>query len=189
MLLPDVNVLIYAHRTDSSDDHADYAEWLTGVATGREPFALSTLGLAGVVRIVANPRIFGRPSTHDEVFGFIAELVLRPTARVVHPGAAAPRDLRGSLPPLRSNRQAGGQCPARRRGRGARMHPRDHRRGPRPLRRPPLAASIEEWLRGGLARTMPVPTDEVGSVPAPVPVPVPERQRGPRIARRSNRMG
>ncbi len=86
MLIPDVNVLIYAHRRDSCDDHPAYAEWLTDVATGLEPFALSTLALVGVTRIVTNPRVFQKPSTHDEVFGFINELVIRPNARVVGPG-------------------------------------------------------------------------------------------------------
>jgi toxin-antitoxin system PIN domain toxin len=86
MLLLDVNVLIYAHRSDSCDDHPAYAEWLTGLATGFEPFALSSLSLAGLVRIVTNPRVFRKPSTHDEVFAFIGELVARPNARVIHPG-------------------------------------------------------------------------------------------------------
>lgn len=86
MFLPDVNVLIYAHRTDSCDDHAAYAQWLTDLATSYEPFALSSLTLAGLARIVTNPRIFRRPSTHDEVFAFANELILRPNARVVHPG-------------------------------------------------------------------------------------------------------
>ncbi len=86
MLVPDVNVLIYAHRTDSCDDHDAYAEWLTKVATGHEPFALSSLGLSGLVRIVTNPRIFRCPSTLDEVFAFVNELTARPNARVIHPG-------------------------------------------------------------------------------------------------------
>jgi len=86
MLLLDVNVLIYAHRTDSCEEHPAYAEWLTGLATGHEPFALSTLSLAGVVRIVTNPRIFQRPSTLDEVFGFIGALTERRNAHVVSPG-------------------------------------------------------------------------------------------------------
>ena len=86
MFLPDVNLLIYSHSTDSCDDHAVYAEWLTGLASGYEPFTLSSLALAGVVRIVTNPRIFRRPSDHDEVFAFIGELVERPNARVIHPG-------------------------------------------------------------------------------------------------------
>lgn len=86
MLLPDVNVLIYAHRSDSCPDHPQYARWITELATGPEPFALSSMALTGVVRIVTNPRVFHRPSTHDEVFAFLAELISRPTARVVHPG-------------------------------------------------------------------------------------------------------
>ncbi len=86
MLLPDVNVLIYAHREDSTPEHDRYAAWLTRLATGPEPFALSVPVLSGLVRIVTNPRIFERPSTADEVFAFIAELADRSTARVVGPG-------------------------------------------------------------------------------------------------------
>jgi toxin-antitoxin system PIN domain toxin len=86
MLLPDVNVLVYAHREDSTRDHAQYAQWVTHLATGPEPFALSVLVLAGLVRIVTNPRIFHRPSTLDEVFGFTEQLLARPKARVVAPG-------------------------------------------------------------------------------------------------------
>ncbi len=86
MLLPDFSVLIYAHREDSTDEHAAYAAWLTSLATGVEPFALSVLSLSAVVRIVTNPRIFQRPSTLDEVFELILELRRRPTARVVAPG-------------------------------------------------------------------------------------------------------
>ena len=86
MDLPDVNVLIYAHRSDSCDDHEAYARWLTDLATGFEPFAISSLTLSGLVRIVTNRRIFRRPSTLDEVFDFINELIARPNARVIHPG-------------------------------------------------------------------------------------------------------
>ena len=86
MLLLDVNVLIYAHRTDSCEEHSAYAEWLTGLATGQEPFALSTLSLAGLVRITTNSRVFQRPSTLDEVFGFVGALTERRNAYVVSPG-------------------------------------------------------------------------------------------------------
>ena len=86
MLLPDVNVLIYAHRQDSSEDHARYTRWLTDLAVGREPFALSVLALAALVRIVTNPRVFRSPSTLDQAFGFVAALVGRPQARIVGPG-------------------------------------------------------------------------------------------------------
>jgi hypothetical protein len=86
VLLPDVNVLIYAHREDGHPEHPRFASWLTELATGPEPFALSVLVLVGLVRIVTNPRIFKRPSRLDEAIDFAAELVERPTARVVGPG-------------------------------------------------------------------------------------------------------
>ena len=86
MLLPDVNVLACAHRRDSGPSHAEYAAWLSGLATGPEPFALSVLVLSGFVRITTNDRIFRPPSTIDEAFGFVSELVERPTARIVGPG-------------------------------------------------------------------------------------------------------
>ena len=86
MLLPDVNVLVYAHRRDSIPSHAEYAEWLSGLATGPEPFALSVLVLSSFVRITTSARVFRSPSAIDEAWGFVAELVERPTARIVGPG-------------------------------------------------------------------------------------------------------
>ena len=90
MLLPDVNVLVYAHIEDSTPDHPAYAAWLTRLATGPEPFALSLLVLAGFVRVATNRRIFDPPSTLDQAFAFVASLLARPTARVVGPGPDHP---------------------------------------------------------------------------------------------------
>jgi toxin-antitoxin system PIN domain toxin len=85
-LLPDVNVLIYAHRSDGHGEHGRFAAWVTALATGPQPFALSVLVLVGVLRIVTNPRIFVNPSTLDEALDFAGELVRRPTARLIGPG-------------------------------------------------------------------------------------------------------
>ena len=86
MLLPDVNVLIYAHFEDIVAEHTAYARWLTRLATGSEPFALSVLVLSGFVRIATNHRIFDPPSTLENAFAFVSSLVERPTARIVGPG-------------------------------------------------------------------------------------------------------
>jgi predicted nucleic acid-binding protein len=45
--LPDINVLIYAHREDSPE-HERYAAWLRRLVSGAAPFALSsfTLGVS-----------------------------------------------------------------------------------------------------------------------------------------------
>ena len=86
MLLPDVNVLIYAHVKDSVPNHAEYAAWITRMATGPEPFALSVLVISGFIRVVTNPRVFNPPSTLDRSFAFVDSLLKRPQARIVGPG-------------------------------------------------------------------------------------------------------
>ena len=40
MLMPDVNILVYAHRKDEAW-HEAYASWLSAVIDGAEPFLLS----------------------------------------------------------------------------------------------------------------------------------------------------
>lgn len=87
MELPDVNVLIYAHREDAPE-HDKYAAWLSNlVDEGAAPFALSSVTLSGFLRIVTNPRIF-QPATPMEVaLAFCRQLVARPTAAFLQPGA------------------------------------------------------------------------------------------------------
>lgn len=85
MRLPDVNVLVYAHR-EETQDHTRYAEWLWGLAVGPEPFALSEPVLHGFIRVVTNPRIFDPPSTVNQAFRFLDALLARPTCTLLRPG-------------------------------------------------------------------------------------------------------
>ena len=79
MLLPDVNVLIYAHRAEAPE-HAQYAAWLRGMAEATEPFGLSELVSTGFVRIVTNQKIWSEPTTTEDALSFIANLRERPNA-------------------------------------------------------------------------------------------------------------
>ena len=88
MLLPDVNILTYAHRVESPE-HERYAEWLTKVAEGPEPFALSELGASGFVRIVTNPKIWQEPTTTEDALQFIQRLRARSNARLLTHGPAS----------------------------------------------------------------------------------------------------
>jgi toxin-antitoxin system PIN domain toxin len=83
--MPDVNVLVFAHRGDV-DQHASNAAWVKMLATADEPFALSELVLQGFLRVVTNRRIFVRPSTLAEALSFVDELLRQPTCRLVRPG-------------------------------------------------------------------------------------------------------
>ena len=85
MELPDINVLIYAHREDAPE-HEKYAEWLSNLAQGVSPFALSSVTLGGFLRIVTNPRIFQPATPMDVALGFCQRLTARPTAVFIQPG-------------------------------------------------------------------------------------------------------
>ena len=85
MRMPDVNVLVYAHRAETPD-HKRYAEWLVQLASGAEPFALSESVLQGFVRVVTNPRIFSPPSTVEEAFRFLDALLDLPGCVLIRPG-------------------------------------------------------------------------------------------------------
>lgn len=86
MILPDVNVLIYAFRTDSSD-HQRYKEWLESVVNGPAAYGISPQVLAIVVRITTHTRIYRQPSSHADVFEFCTLLLEQPNATVTVPGS------------------------------------------------------------------------------------------------------
>ena len=86
MELPDVNVLIYAHREDAPE-HERFAAWLSRLAEGAAPFALSSVTLSGFLRIVTNPRIFQPATPMALALGFCRQLVARPHAVFLQPGA------------------------------------------------------------------------------------------------------
>ncbi len=85
MLLPDVNVLVYAHRRDVPD-HARYRDWLDGVINGPEAFGLSDQVLSGCLRVLTHPRVFVKPSTLGEALAFTGALRSAPNRVRIEPG-------------------------------------------------------------------------------------------------------
>jgi toxin-antitoxin system PIN domain toxin len=85
VLLPDVNILIYAHRAEAPD-HSRYADWLLGIVSGDAPYAVSDLGCSAFVRIVTNPKIWEEPTSLDDALRFTAELRGRSNARALTHG-------------------------------------------------------------------------------------------------------
>lgn len=85
MILPDVNVLIYAFRSDA-EQHTQYKAWLESVVNGPSAYGISPQVLSGVIRICTHPRIFARPSSLKDVFGFCQTLLEQSNATVITPG-------------------------------------------------------------------------------------------------------
>lgn len=85
MLLPDVNVLVYAHRRDVSD-HDRFHAWLEQVVNGPEAFGLSDQVLGGVVRVVTHPRVFADPTPLPAALEFVQALRSAPNRVPISPG-------------------------------------------------------------------------------------------------------
>jgi toxin-antitoxin system PIN domain toxin len=85
MILPDVNVLIYAFRRDSPN-HRQYKQWLEDVVNGDAAYGISPQALASLARIATHPGIFAQPSTLDEALSFSRALLTRAHATVISPG-------------------------------------------------------------------------------------------------------
>ena len=85
MILPDVNVLIYAFRRDS-DYHTICRAWLDACVGKDTYFGISPLALAAVVRITTNRRSYRVPSSLEDAFGFCQDLVAQPNCQIVEPG-------------------------------------------------------------------------------------------------------
>jgi len=85
MILPDVNVLVYAHRADSPN-HQAYREWLEETINGEHSFGISELVLSGFLRIVTHPRIFDPPSDIALALAFTNQIRERPNCILINPG-------------------------------------------------------------------------------------------------------
>lgn len=82
MILPDVNVLVYAYRADL-DQHETYRPWLSETLDGPEPLGLPDVVLTGFMRVVTNRRIFANPSPIQAALTFVERVRAAPVARSV----------------------------------------------------------------------------------------------------------
>ena len=84
MILPDINVLIYAHNP-RAEHHQKSLEWWNQCLAGNEGIALAWVVILGFVRITTNPRLFGRPMPVEEAVERVEEWLSLPHITVVHP--------------------------------------------------------------------------------------------------------
>lgn len=85
-LMPDVNVLVYAHRQDETW-HQGYRDWLETALAGPQPLALSVLVAVGFIRVVTNPRIYADPTPLPVALAVVEQLASHPRCRVIAPQA------------------------------------------------------------------------------------------------------
>ncbi len=85
MRLVDVNVLIYAFRTDAPE-HEPYAAWLEELVNSDEAYAVSDMILSGFLRVVTHARVFAPATPVPAALGFVEMFRSQPSAVPVQPG-------------------------------------------------------------------------------------------------------
>lgn len=85
MLAPDVNVLVYAHRSELPE-HAACRSWLEELVNADAAFGLADLVLSGFLRIVTHPRVFRTPTPVGEALAVVSSLREQPNRVPLEPG-------------------------------------------------------------------------------------------------------
>ncbi|MGH3830322.1 MAG: TA system VapC family ribonuclease toxin [Pseudonocardiaceae bacterium] len=83
-----MNVLVYAFRREA-EHHERYAAWLARMIAGADELALHDTVLAGMARLVTNPRIFADPAPMPVTLEFLARIRGARRARWLPSGDAA----------------------------------------------------------------------------------------------------
>lgn len=85
MILPDVNVLVYAHREDVPN-HTAFHEWLEAVINSDQAYGIADMVLSGFLRVVTHPRVFDPPSSMEQALVFVKEVRNQPNCVLIQPG-------------------------------------------------------------------------------------------------------
>ncbi len=84
MILPDVNILLYAHM-EVSEQHDKAKAWFEATISNTK-ICFTWQTIMGFVRISTNDRIFSSPFSLNEAFFMVESWFFRPTAILLTPG-------------------------------------------------------------------------------------------------------
>jgi uncharacterized protein len=85
VILPDVNLLIYAYDS-TSPWHERAAKWWTSCLSGTRPVGISWVVALGFVRLWTSSRVFANPMPVDLAISHVESWLDRRVVRIVNPG-------------------------------------------------------------------------------------------------------
>ena len=85
MIIPDINLLLYAYNADSPS-HKKAAAWWQRCLSGTEPIGLPLVVVFGFVRIATSARVYQHPMTPAEASEHVRSWLAQPAARIVESG-------------------------------------------------------------------------------------------------------
>jgi len=85
MIVPDVNLLLYAHD-DAMPEHERAKRWWEGVVNGEQTIGMPWAVLMGFVRIVTHPSVLSTPLPPAEALSYLRAWLDLPGVRLLDPG-------------------------------------------------------------------------------------------------------
>jgi toxin-antitoxin system PIN domain toxin len=82
VIIPDVNLLLYAYDT-SSPFHSKAAAWWTECLSGSEPIGLPAVVAFAFVRLATHPRVFTAPLTPREAADHVRSWLAQPCLHIL----------------------------------------------------------------------------------------------------------
>ena len=96
MIVPDLNLLIYAYN-DDAPLYASARSWWEGLMNGTERVGTPWVVAAGFVRLMTQPNVLNDPFTPDEAIDTVEEWFRLPHVAPLNPGTEHLRLMRGAV--------------------------------------------------------------------------------------------
>ena len=85
MIVPDLNLLIYAHN-EEAPYHASAKAWWEGLVNGEETVGIPWIVSTGFIRLMTHPRVLVRPMTVTQAIDYVYEWFRSPQVMPLNPG-------------------------------------------------------------------------------------------------------
>ncbi len=85
MIIPDVNLLVYAYNSDAPR-HDGARRWWQDAVRGHQPIGLPWAVALGFLRIMTSRAVLPRPMTAAMALGHVRSWLEQPSVRVLQPG-------------------------------------------------------------------------------------------------------
>ena len=96
MIVPDLNLLVYAYA-DEAPHHDAARRWWEGLVNGSERVGVPWVVSVGFVRLMTHPRVVIRPATPAQAVDYVLEWFRFPHVTPVNPGPGQLTHLRRNL--------------------------------------------------------------------------------------------
>lgn len=87
MIIPDINLLIYAHN-DQAPEHAKARAWWEGLLNGKVPVGLPWISISGFIRLMTHPRVLTQPLDIHQAISHVRSWLAQPPVRILQPGSS-----------------------------------------------------------------------------------------------------